>query len=263
MNSFIVNIMNKFGYMGIIFLIAIENIFPPIPSEVILTLGGFMTSQDGVTMNLFGVIISSTVGSVVGAIILYYIGNVLLAEKNSYIVIDEPETYLNPSIYKQLWDVLEENRTDCQFVYISHDIDFIRSRRDMRIVWVKKYLYPNEWDMKLIDENDLLPNELLIQIYGSKNKIMFCEGTKESLDYDVYSIVFGEDYYVVPLIKCIDSVPYGGYDTFIVINADAGARIEYYYRRRNYKVRNYPVYPTYTNGFFSPKIIVGIISHLV
>lgn len=141
-------------------------------------------------------------------IILYYIGNVLLAEKNSYIVIDEPETYLNPSIYKQLWDVLEENRTDCQFVYISHDIDFIRSRRDMRIVWVKKYLYPNEWDMKLIDENDLLPNELLIQIYGSKNKIMFCEGTKESLDYDVYSIVFGEDYLVIPVGSCIQVCQY-------------------------------------------------------
>ena len=77
MNTLIVNIMNKFGYMGIIFLIAIENIFPPIPSEVILTLGGFMTSQDGVTMSLFGVIISSTVGSIVGAIILYYIGFIL------------------------------------------------------------------------------------------------------------------------------------------------------------------------------------------
>jgi len=77
MNTFIISIMNKYGYVGILFLIAIENIFPPIPSEVILTLGGFMTSQSGVNMSLFGVIIASTLGSIVGAIILYYVGYIL------------------------------------------------------------------------------------------------------------------------------------------------------------------------------------------
>ena len=66
--------MNKYGYFGIVFLIAVENIFPPIPSEVILTLGGFMTSQIGCNMSLFGVIIYSTIGSIVGAIILYMVG---------------------------------------------------------------------------------------------------------------------------------------------------------------------------------------------
>ena len=55
-------------------MITVENIFPPIPSEVILTLGGFMTSKDGVTMSLFGVIMYSTFGSMLGAIILYYVG---------------------------------------------------------------------------------------------------------------------------------------------------------------------------------------------
>lgn len=77
MNSFITGIMNKYGYMGIIFLIAIENIFPPIPSEVILTLGGFMTTQPNITMNLLGVIIASTIGSLLGAILLYYVGYLL------------------------------------------------------------------------------------------------------------------------------------------------------------------------------------------
>ena len=77
MNNFIINIMNKYGYIGILFLITVENIFPPIPSEVILTLGGFMTSKDGVTMSLFGVIMYSTFGSMLGAIILYYVGFIL------------------------------------------------------------------------------------------------------------------------------------------------------------------------------------------
>ena len=79
MNVFITNIMNKYGYAGIIFLIAIENIFPPIPSEVILTFGGFMTISTNIT--ILGVIIASTIGSVLGAIILYYIGKILNKER--------------------------------------------------------------------------------------------------------------------------------------------------------------------------------------
>ena len=77
MNNFIINMMNKYGYFGILFLITVENIFPPIPSEVILTLGGFMTSQETCTMSLFGVIMFSTLGSILGAVILYYIGYIL------------------------------------------------------------------------------------------------------------------------------------------------------------------------------------------
>lgn len=77
MNNFIISLMNRYGYFGILFLITIENIFPPIPSEVILTLGGFMTSQETCTMSLFGVIMFSTFGSILGAIILYYVGYIL------------------------------------------------------------------------------------------------------------------------------------------------------------------------------------------
>lgn len=44
MENWLTDIMSEFGYMGIMFLIAFENIFPPIPSEVILTFGGFMTT---------------------------------------------------------------------------------------------------------------------------------------------------------------------------------------------------------------------------
>ena len=74
MNTFVINVMNKFGYIGILLLIMIENLFPPIPSEVILTLGGYVSIQDGSNLTLIGVVISSTIGSIIGAIILYFIG---------------------------------------------------------------------------------------------------------------------------------------------------------------------------------------------
>ena len=81
MNNYVINIMNKYGYLGILFLITIENIFPPIPSEVILTLGGFMTSNSKCQMTLLGVIIFSTLGSLIGAILLYLIGFILSKER--------------------------------------------------------------------------------------------------------------------------------------------------------------------------------------
>lgn len=67
--------MNDWGYIGVAFLIALENLFPPIPSEFILTFGGFMTTRTNMTV--VGVIIAATVGSIIGAICLYYVGRVV------------------------------------------------------------------------------------------------------------------------------------------------------------------------------------------
>ena len=84
MEEFVISIMNQFGYFGIFFLIFIENICPPIPSEVVLLFGGFMTTYS--KLNLFGMIIFSTLGSTVGAIVLYYIGKILNKERLKKIV---------------------------------------------------------------------------------------------------------------------------------------------------------------------------------
>lgn len=84
MEQFILSIMEQFGYLGIFFLIAIENIFPPIPSEVILLFGGFMTTFT--KLSVVGVILVATLGSLLGAIILYYIGKILNKERLKRIV---------------------------------------------------------------------------------------------------------------------------------------------------------------------------------
>ena len=84
MEEFVISIMNQFGYLGIFFLIFIENIFPPIPSEVVLLFGGFMTTYS--KLNIIGMTIFSTIGSVIGAIVLYYIGKLLNKERLKKIV---------------------------------------------------------------------------------------------------------------------------------------------------------------------------------
>ncbi len=79
MEEFVISIMNQYGYFGIFFLIFIENIFPPIPSEVVLLFGGFMTTYSKLGVPLM--ILFSTLGSVVGAIVLYYVGKILNKER--------------------------------------------------------------------------------------------------------------------------------------------------------------------------------------
>lgn len=75
MENWIIEFMNEFGYTGVLLLIMFENVFPPIPSEVILTFGGFMTTYSNMTR--LGVVIAATIGSVAGAIILYSVGLLL------------------------------------------------------------------------------------------------------------------------------------------------------------------------------------------
>lgn len=79
MQEAIIEILNQFGYFGILFLITVENVFPPIPSEVILTFGGFMTTYTN--MEPVFVVLVSTLGSFIGAIILYGVGRILSPER--------------------------------------------------------------------------------------------------------------------------------------------------------------------------------------
>lgn len=84
MQQFILHIIEQFGYFGIFFLILIENVFPPIPSEVILLFSGFFSSYT--SLSVFYMILASTLGSFLGAIILYYIGKIFNKERLKKIV---------------------------------------------------------------------------------------------------------------------------------------------------------------------------------
>ncbi|MDF2506041.1 DedA family protein [Clostridium sp.] len=84
MQIWITNFMEQFGYLGTFLMILLENVFPPIPSEVILTFGGFMTTNT--SMTIIGIVTSATAGSVLGAIILYGIGHLLNVQRLENIV---------------------------------------------------------------------------------------------------------------------------------------------------------------------------------
>lgn len=68
----IVDIVSQSGYLGIFLLMFAENVFPPIPSELIMPLAGFVSARGD--LNLLLVILAGTAGSVVGALPWYYAG---------------------------------------------------------------------------------------------------------------------------------------------------------------------------------------------
>ena len=75
----IVEIVSAFGYLGVFLLMLLENIFPPIPSELIMPLAGFVAARGD--LNFVGVILVGTAGSVVGALPWYFAGAKLGQER--------------------------------------------------------------------------------------------------------------------------------------------------------------------------------------
>jgi membrane protein DedA with SNARE-associated domain len=79
MAKWVINTIQSTGYFGIVCLMFLENVFPPIPSEVIMPLAGFLVAEG--KQNFAGVVIAGMVGSVLGALPLYYAGYLLGEER--------------------------------------------------------------------------------------------------------------------------------------------------------------------------------------
>ncbi len=79
LTQWIVDLIGQLGYVGIALLMLLENLFPPIPSELIMPLAGFAASQG--KMNLGLVILAGVIGTLLGALPWYYIGYKLKADR--------------------------------------------------------------------------------------------------------------------------------------------------------------------------------------
>jgi membrane protein DedA with SNARE-associated domain len=77
--DWLVSVIDALGYWGIALLMFLENVFPPIPSEVIMPLGGFAAYRG--SQSLWGVMLAGTAGSVAGTGLWYVLGRVLDVER--------------------------------------------------------------------------------------------------------------------------------------------------------------------------------------
>lgn len=135
-------------------------------------------------------------------VILYMICQVLVVRKNSLLIIDEPELHIHKAIINMLWTLLEKERPDCVFMYITHDLNFALSRDTDKILWIKNF-NGKTWDYEFLDVTDYtdIPAELLYEIIGSRKKILFVEGEKDSYDTSLYRKLY-KDYHIIPCGSC-------------------------------------------------------------
>ena len=119
---------------------------------------------------------------------------------NGIIVIDEPELHLHKSVQTPLWSEVEKLRSDCLFVYLTHDVDFAAAQEGAQRVWLKSF-DGNSWDWELIQDDHHLPDELLIEVLGSRKPVVFVEGENGSDDVSLYREVL-PGFLVIPRGSC-------------------------------------------------------------
>ena len=132
---------------------------------------------------------------------LYLIAQCLLAPDNYIIVIDEPELHLHLSIMKRLWDEIESHCPGKTFVYITHNLDFATNRATAIKIWVKSFNGHDKWELYEIDKDEIIPDELLLEILGTRRPVLFVEGEKNSYDTMLYKEVF-ENHHVISCHNC-------------------------------------------------------------
>lgn len=134
-------------------------------------------------------------------VIFYLIGEAICAPKNCILIIDEPEMHIHKSLVKTLFDLIEIEREDCAFIYLTHDIDFAFTRNTATKIWAKSYNGQNVWDYEILDEKMPLPEQLYLEVLGSRKPVLFLEGDNSSIDYEIYQQIYSE-YTLKPLGSC-------------------------------------------------------------
>ena len=120
-------------------------------------------------------------------VIFYLIGQVICTPRNSLIIIDEPEMHIHKSLIKRLFDLIEDERQDCAFVYLTHNVDFAISRQNSKKIWAKSYEGNNVWDYEILNYVSDLPEDLYLELLGSRKPVIFLEGNDStSIDYHLF-----------------------------------------------------------------------------
>ena len=138
---------------------------------------------------------------------LYLMAQTLSLPENCLVIIDEPELHLHKALMARLWNRIEQERPDCIFIYITHDLDFAASRVKATKLWVKSF-NANAWMWELVPNSEDIPENLILEIVGSRRPILFVEGERGSYDHAIYQFVYPE-YTIIPrgnASKVIESV---------------------------------------------------------
>lgn len=96
-----VDLMDRLGLWGAAIAVGMDNLFPPIPSEIVLPMAGLAASQG--TFSLAGALFATTAGSVVGACLMYGIGRVFGRERTAWLFVNVPLLKLSDLEKTEQW----------------------------------------------------------------------------------------------------------------------------------------------------------------
>ncbi|WP_240007097.1 AAA family ATPase [Pseudaquidulcibacter saccharophilus] len=123
--------------------------------------------------------------------------NILTAEKDTLILLDEPERHLHKSIVVPLLANLMNLRKDCAFVISTHELDLPLEFADSKILITRNCnrvpmaLGGYTFEIEMLETAEELPDSLKLDIIGSRKKVLFIEGeVHRSLDSPLYSLLF-------------------------------------------------------------------------
>lgn len=120
--------------------------------------------------------------------------NILTVKAGTLILIDEPERHLHRSIISPLLTLLLERRPDCAFIVSTHDLLLPLDNPTARTLLVRSCTFSGlqvtNWDADLVPPETEIDGELKKDILGARRKLLFVEGTEQSLDKPLYSLVF-------------------------------------------------------------------------
>jgi ABC-type cobalamin/Fe3+-siderophores transport system ATPase subunit len=132
--------------------------------------------------------------------VFYMIGQVLVADADSVLIMDEPEIHVHRAILGRLWDELEAARPDCAFLLITHDLEFAASRAGKKYV-VRNYSHQSGWTIDEVPEAEGFSEDLVTLILGSRKPVLFVEGEQGSLDLAFYRACY-PNWTVIPRGGC-------------------------------------------------------------
>lgn len=134
--------------------------------------------------------------------VVYMILAILLSPDNAFVFIDEPETHLNGALMRNLFDELELSRPDIKFIYLTHNIDFIESRKNAELIYLEKTDKHLQWKFNKIENYSDLSLDVILSIEGMGSTLLFCEGdNRNSIDSKILQSLY-HDFEIVPVGSC-------------------------------------------------------------
>ncbi len=121
-------------------------------------------------------------------------GSVLTAPSGTLLIIDEPERHLHRSIISPLLSQLFTHRSDCAFVISTHDHGLPSAMPGSRVLLLRSCKFVGQgvqsWEADEMPQGDPVDEQLRRDLVGARRNILFVEGTENSLDRPLYSLIF-------------------------------------------------------------------------